>query len=118
MAAHADGRSPPGVDPQVVTPYHVLWRPHVVSSSKFHKLVFFKKGDFVIVQMEPNMDRIDGKVRKARLQGISLPQNCLAGGRSCRDAAAEGAGQALDLEQADASGFLGGGGGGSGVGGL
>lgn len=34
----------------------------VLVPSKFHRVVFLKKGDLVIVEMEPNMDKIDGKV--------------------------------------------------------
>lgn len=34
----------------------------VLVPSKFHKVVFLKKGDLVIVEMEPNMDKLEGKV--------------------------------------------------------
>ncbi len=34
----------------------------VIIPSKFHKVVFFKKGDLVIVEMEPSPERIEGKV--------------------------------------------------------
>lgn len=34
----------------------------VLVPSKYHKVVFLKKGDFVIVEMEPTPERIEGKV--------------------------------------------------------
>jgi translation initiation factor IF-1 len=37
-------------------------RPLVTIPSKYHKVVFLKKGDFVIVSMEPEPEKLEGKI--------------------------------------------------------